>query len=426
MLARTDGPGQVGRIDPARPAPGVGDARQEALTRVLSAEVGKSMQVAVLSRFTDGTFLVRVAGEQARMSLPQGAQAGTEVPMTLISVTPRPQFRLDTGQPAQLPGQPPATSQPPVPGAAQPAQTPLPGAAQPPLPAAATPERAPVLPPALPQGQAAPPDSKGAPSANMAGRTTSLAATLLGKSPMTASADLPKLDANTLPAKISNTGQLLARILDIGHPVSGKPPAIAGAAPLIDPKNGVPPAAELARKLEQTISGSGVFYESHVAEWADGKRPLSELQREPQMQQAMGTPGAKPGSAAAELASAQLINLQLTTQEQARVTWQGQLAPGQDLQWEIHKDAPEQRGRGASDDSAPVWRSGMRLRFPLLGEIEATIVTTGDKVHIELRTASEGTGEALRARAGELTSALDVSGTALASLVIRTPEPGNG
>ncbi len=420
MLARTDGPGQVGRIDPARPAPGVGDARQEALTRVLAAEVGKSMQVAVLSRFTDGTFLVRVAGEQARMSLPQGAQAGTEVPMTLISITPRPQFRLDTGQPGQLPGQPPATPQTPLPGgAAQAAPLPLPGAA--------VPERAPlpppVLPPALPQ--AAPQESKGAPSANMAGRTTSLAATLLGKSPMTASADLPKLDANTLPARISNTGQLLARILDIGHPVSGKAPAIAGAAPLIDPKNGVPPAAELARKLEQSISGSGVFYESHVAEWADGKRPLSELQREPQMQQAMSTSGAKPGSAA-ELASAQLINLQLTTQEQARVTWQGQLAPGQDLQWEIHKDAPEQRGRGAGEDSAPVWRSGMRLRFPLLGEIEATIVTTGDKVHIELRTASTGTGEALRARAGELTSALDVSGTALASLVIRTPEPGNG
>lgn len=419
MLARTDGPGQVGRIDPARPAPGVGDARQEALTRALSSEVGKSMQVAVLSKFNDGTFLVRVAGEQARMSLPQGAEAGTEVPMTLVSITPRPQFRLDTGQP----GQPAPTLQTP-----QSPQTALAaGAAQAaplPLPTAATPERAPVLPQAP-----APNDGKGAGQANGAngaGRAGSLAATLLGKSPMTASADLPSLDANTLPAKISNTGQLLARILDIGHPVSGKPPAIAGAAPLIDPKNGVPPAAELARKLEQNISGSGVFYESHVAEWADGKRPLSELQREPQMQQAMGTQGSKPGSAAAELASAQLINLQLTTQEQARVTWQGQLAPGQDLQWEIHKDAPEQRGRGAADDSAPVWRSGMRLRFPLLGEIEATIVTTGDKVHIELRTASDDTGNALRARAGELSSALDVSGTALASLVIRTPEPGHG
>jgi hypothetical protein len=419
MLARTDGPGQVGRVDPVRPAPGVGDARQEALTRALSAQVGQSMQVAVLSKFSDGTFLVRVAGEQARMSLPQGAEAGTEVPMTLVSITPRPQFRLDTGQPAQLPAQPAGQQ-------SAPAQTPLPAnaaqAAALPLPTPAAPPRTP-----LPQPQLAPNEGKGAPSASTAGRTTSLAATLLGKSPMTASADLPSLDANTLPAKISNTGQLLARILDIGHPVSGKPPAIAGAAPLIDPKNGVPPAAELARKLEQSISGSGVFYESHVAEWADGKRPLSELQREPQMQQAMSTPGSKPASAAAELASAQLINLQLTTQEQARVSWQGQLAPGQDLQWEIHKDAPEQRGRGGGgDDSAPVWRSGMRLRFPLLGEIEATIVTTGDKVHIELRTASDDTGAALRARAGELSSALDVSGTALASLVIRTPESGNG
>lgn len=410
MLARTDGPGQVGRVDPVRPAPGAGDARQEALTRALSTELGKSMQVAVLSKFNDGTFLVRVAGEQARMSLPQGAQAGTEVPMTLIAVSPRPQFRLDTGQPAQ----PPASAQTPLPGA------PLPGA---PLPGAPLP--LPAAPPTLAQAQLAPNQGQGASAANTAGRTTSLGATLLGKAPLTASADLPSLDANTLPARISNTGQLLARILDIGHPPSGKQAAIAGAAPLIDPGKGVPPGPELARKLEQSISGSGVFYESHVAEWADGKRPLSELQREPQMQQAMATPGAKPGSAA-ELASAQLINLQLTTQEQARVTWQGQLAPGQDLKWEIHKDAPEQRGRGSGDDSAPVWRSGMRLRFPLLGEIEARIVTTGDKVHIELRTASDDTGAALRARAGELSSALEVSGTALASLVIRSTEAGDG
>ncbi|HEX8611701.1 MAG TPA: flagellar hook-length control protein FliK [Telluria sp.] len=409
MLARTDGPGQVGRVEPGRATPGVGDARQEALTRVLSTELGKSMQVAVLSKFNDGTFLVRVMGEQARMSLPQGAQAGTEVPMTLISVTPRPQFRLDTGQPSQ-PSSLPQTAVPT-------------GAAA--LPGAAVPERTAAPPPVLAQAQPAPQEGQGAASASMAGRTTSLAATLLGKSPMTASADLPSLDATTLPAKISSTGQLLARILDIGHPPSGKAAAIAGAAPLIDPKSGAPQAGELARKLEQTISGSGVFYESHVAEWADGKRPLSELQREPQMQQAMAAPGAKAGSAA-ELASAQLINLQLTTHEQARVTWQGQLAPGQELQWEIHKDAPEQRGRGGDDDTAPVWRSGMRLRFPLLGEIEASIVTTGDKVHIELRTASQDTGEALRARAGKLTSALDVSGTALASLVIRTPEAGNG
>ncbi|MCE3605918.1 flagellar hook-length control protein FliK [Massilia sp. P8910] len=413
MLARTDGPGvsAVGKVDPARPAPGVGDSRQDALARALSTQLGQSMRVAVLSKFNDGTFLVRVAGEQARMSLPQGAEAGTEMPMTLIAVSPRPQFRLDT-QPGSAPGLPPG-----------PAQTPLPGASGQSLPTGAIPERAPLQAPA--QALAQPQEGQGAGAANLTGRATSLAATLLGKSPLTASADLPALDANTRPATLSSTGQLLARILDIGHPAPGKPAAIAGATPLIDPKHGAPDTAALAHKLEQTISRSGVFYESHVAEWADGKRPLSELQREPQMQQAMATPGGGSRPAAAELASAQLINLQLTTQEQARVTWQGQLAPGQELQWEIHKDAPEQRGRGTDEPSAPVWKSGMRLRFPLLGEIEASIVTTGERVHIELRTASQGTGEALRARAGELTSALDVSGTALASLIIRTPEAGD-
>ena len=83
----------VDRIVPAIPALPVGDARQEAFERALHTQVGKSFPVAVLSRLADGSFLVRVAEQNARMALPPGTQTGTELPMTLVSASPRPAFQ---------------------------------------------------------------------------------------------------------------------------------------------------------------------------------------------------------------------------------------------------------------------------------------------------------------------------------------------
>jgi hypothetical protein len=121
VLPRIDaqGPRQVAPLEPARPVAPVGDARQEALDRTMSSLIGRTVPVAVLAKMTDGTFLVRVAGNAARMALPEGAQPGTEVPLKVIAGEPRPAFQL-TG--ALLPRTPLTYS----PGAA----APLPGSAE--------------------------------------------------------------------------------------------------------------------------------------------------------------------------------------------------------------------------------------------------------------------------------------------------------
>jgi hypothetical protein len=65
-------------------------------------------------------------------------------------------------------------------------------------------------------------------------------------------------------------------------------------------------------------------------------------------------------------ATAQLINLQLNAHEQGRVAWQGQLWPGQDLQWEIERDPPDADGKrsgSGNGESASTWQSSLRLRF---------------------------------------------------------------
>ena len=177
------------------------------------------------------------------------------------------------------------------------------------------------------------------------------------------------------------------------------------------------------------MGDSGLFYESHVADWAEGKRTLQDLQREPQMQrmaQAQSSAGQTPAEAAAKLLSgpdlsaAQMINQQLHTQEQGKLIWQGQAWPGQPMQWQVERDRRDssgQEGRGEREE-ATVWRSGVRFRFPLLGKVGAHVTLVGDQVHIQVESGNEDTAATLRAWASLLQGAMDAAGAPLASLTI--------
>ncbi|WP_229459301.1 flagellar hook-length control protein FliK [Massilia cavernae] len=357
----------VGRVVAAIPALPVGDARQEAFERSLATQVGKALPVAVLAKLADGSFLVRVADQNARMALPPGTLPGTEVPMTLVSTQPRAAFQLTPGQGQLL--HPTLIYQ-------ELGEARAPGAGA--LAAArANPGTAP--------GSAA--DAQGA-----------------------------QADPRNAQVSLSEAGRMLGRILASAQGQAGQPQAIQAATPLAGP--GTPEPARLAQALEGAIAQSGLFYESHVAEWAEGKRALPELMREPQMQRALADAPAKTASAETDPAAAQLINQQLAAHEQGRVAWQGQVWPGQDMHWEIHKDAPEGGARGGDADAEPGWRSGLRLRFAGLGEIAATLVIAGDQLHIQLKAESGETSAVLRARAGELAAALGAAGSPLASLDI--------
>lgn len=349
----------VSPITPSAPlsrVEGLGNARQEAFQRSLQTMLGQSMQGTVLSRMNDGSFLVKVAGTSARMLLPSGAQVGSEVPLTLVAIDPRPTFQVSTGR---------------APGAS------------------------------VTLSQA---------DAQSARATTLKAAALPGLTQLTPAELLAELGPGGPAPDLSSTARAIASVLTQAASVPGAPLTLVGQTPLLTPPAGDP--AQLARTLHDTVATSGLFYESHVAEWADGKRALPELLREPQM-------GA-PRAASADPVAAQLINLQLHVQEQARVAWQGEAWPGQKVEWEISRDAPEHgRGGAARDGDAPApWRSGMRFEFPALGALSASITLIGDKLHIALRADSEDSAAALRARAGALEQALAAAGASLASLSI--------
>lgn len=379
MLPKMDAIGMtpLTPVKATRPADTVADPRQAEFQRSLQGLIGKSMQGQVLARMGDGSYLVRVAGTPARMQLPAGAQLGTEIPLTLIGINPRPSFQIGNNRNQ----------------AAAPLLTYADAEAEPDAAEARSPQ---------------------AGAAQAGTRASSTAATLLSRAPLTPANLLPELAGDSPAPELSTTARAISSVLSQAESAPGTPLALVGKTPLMAAPGANP--AQLAQKLHDAVGSSGLFYESHVAEWAEGKRPLASLLLEPQMQKAPPGEAARTGT---DLASAQLINLQLHAHEQARVQWQGEAWPGQKMQWDISRDAPEGGQQdGAEADEATAWRSSVRFQFPLLGDLAAHVVLQGGRVAIQMQAGSEGSAATLRQHAARLEAALDAAGWPLSSLTI--------
>jgi hypothetical protein len=346
----------------------VADPRQQAFQRALASQLGQSLQAEVLSKLSDGSFVVRVADMAARMALPQNVPVGSQVPLTLVSLTPRPTFQLATAQGGQAFAE-----------------------AGPPLPEGAAPQSSPL---AYLEGKEAAALSR---AAALLAKTQTLPAALAG-------------DGGTGEgASLSKAGKALGEVIAAAQNSATQQTAALGRTPLL----GAPgaDAAQIAAALRQGMEKSGLFYESHVAEWARGGRSQAELAAEPQAR------GMAPPS---DPATAQLINLQLNAHEQARVAWQGALWPGQDLHWEIERDAPDREpgGRsGGGEEGQGNWQSSLTLRFGALGEVAAKLVLSGSQLHIRL-DAPESARALLEGGRSRLAEALDAAGTPLSTLAI--------
>lgn len=348
MVERLPSPG-LSATQPVRPAVAaerLGDPRLDALQRTLATMLGSKVPVSVLSRLGDGSFLVRVADTPLRMQLPAGTQPGAELSMKVLAASPQPTFQLGD---ATLHGSP------------------------------------------------APPGANASSAASLAAAVAA------------ANTSLQHTGGQNETADLSPAARLLAQVLQSAAGDAGArgAAAVTGATPLL--AQGAPDPAQLAGRLEQALAKSGLFYESHVADWAEGKRPLGELMQEPQARNA-------PGTAATDPASARMINMQLSSHEQAQVLWQGQLAPGQPFEWKLGRE--QERHAGGDGAPEPAWQSGLRLRFAALGEIEASLSLRGRHVQIELRAAPDALAP-LRDGAPRLQDALAAAGTELAALRIQ-------
>ena len=279
-----------------------------------------------------------------------------------------------------------------------------------------------------------------------------------------------KAGAESVPTTLSRTGQLISNLFaGTNRAQSSETPAVPlnGNQPIAS----APPntAQDLLPLLKQAITQSGMFYESHQAEWVEGRLPKAALLQEPQgklsspaafasalaelegvlQNQPRATTGepavaarvtadmpqsSNAGVEGSKAAIAQsptsgqvvapqtqpLVQQQLEALATQNFSWQGQVWPGQEMRWEIDEDAarPTQDG----EDSAPRWSTRLHLMLPTLGEVDARIRLEGNSIAISMIADSAETRTLMRVSSSALRSQLDEAGLTLASMGVSAAE----
>lgn len=199
--------------------------------------------------------------------------------------------------------------------------------------------------------------------------------------------------------RLSPSAQLISQFLgDSGN----KNPAHRLEARLAITDSALNSASRIAGDLKQALVLSGLFYESHLAEYLSGKRPLSVLLQEPQNQPA-GT-----------LTS--LVPQQLQALEQQRLLWHGEVWPEQQMEWEISRHDRQDTQHDA--DTAMIV-SRITLHLPQLGEVSANISHIDGRMRIELHADSESTLSLLKRESARLAERLQAAGQSLDHLSVQ-------
>lgn len=232
---------------------------------------------------------------------------------------------------------------------------------------------------------------------------------------------------------LSDTGRLLLSALRAqGAPLNGVTVPRSATQPVLNGRDGaqdrstsasaapprplvaVPPHSEyatdrLALQLKDAVEFSGVFYESHLAQWADDLRPRALLAHEPQARwPAAGDLARAPGAgdtAPADYATP-LLRQQLEVLDSGRFVWSGELWPGQPGSLAIEEEDTPPRRDGDAHAPPARWRIRMTLNFAQLGAIDAAFTLAGDSVELGLRCDAPDVAQRLRAATPALRTAI--------------------
>lgn len=180
---------------------------------------------------------------------------------------------------------------------------------------------------------------------------------------------------------------------------------------------------QLAGKLHDALSHSGLFYESHQAQWIAGTRPTTQLLLEPQNQLSQNTLSKgmdaahvqtlAPQTAGEQRASMPsipehlqtLVQQQLNALETRQVLWQGPVWQGQEMRWEVRDEAPR---RGAQE--AGQWATQIDLDLPNLGGVSARLSFNGNALNLSLDVSDAKTRERMGNASSQLVAALTERG----------------
>lgn len=288
------------------------------------------------------------------------------------------------------------------------------------------------------------------------------------------------------PTRLSSTGQMIGTLLGNidAEGKRARPAALNNNQPLFEKMPTT--AAALLPVLKEALSKSGMFFEAHQARWVQGKLDTAMLLAQPQGQlsprltappttpeAAIATPAnpeaghksvatantgmpntagnsqpspaptadakeapqhtalsadktgstlprATPGHVPADLLP--IVQQQLDALSSQSYLWQGQLLPGQAMEWEIIEE--DQTGEGDAEGDEKRWTTRLQLTLPNLGGVTSTLrLRSASDLEI-LINADPAAQETLRAEGDTLHAQLRAAGLNLKQLDISDGEPG--
>lgn len=181
--------------------------------------------------------------------------------------------------------------------------------------------------------------------------------------------------------------------------------------------------ARLAQRLREVVGRSGLFYESHLLEWATGRRPLADLLAEPQgtlspllreTAEPETRPPAPPAPPPGDPRTLPLVKEQLALLADGQYLWRGEARQGEPLSWRIEQD-----GGGRGDEAERGWSTSLELELPAMGPVSAELRLRGQELTLALEAADEERAALLRAHAGSLREALAACGIQLTAVEVR-------
>lgn len=190
-------------------------------------------------------------------------------------------------------------------------------------------------------------------------------------------------------AKISQTGKLIAKFLQQAQGASSRYQAqeVVTQNPLL--------VAATAQALKQSVSKTGLFYESHLQALAQGEQSVDGLLEEPQNTQRQQLPT--------------LVSQQLSLLESQKFSWTGEIWAGQVLQLDIapvtEEDTPSEEHKPSDTDETAV-ESNLSLHLPQLGDVNINLRMKGDQLAVQLQAAQADTRAVMQAKQQRLQSAL--------------------
>jgi hypothetical protein len=214
---------------------------------------------------------------------------------------------------------------------------------------------------------------------------------------------------------LSTAGRLVAAaMLQAGAAPMPTTAAVPGPLLSAAPADG----ARLSGQLAQTLSTSGLFYESHQAQWVAGTRDLPQLMQEPQARLLRSAPSDTQASTQAIAPQAlPLVQMQLATLDTSVVMMQLEIWPRQWMQWTVEEQPTD---ANAQDEGAPQpdWNTRLRLVLPRLGELNAMLSFGAGGVMIRVEADKAASAELLQTNGASLQEALSAAGLPSARISI--------